>query len=135
MTIFSAYPRFHSVAVPMHHQNLIDCTCYQNKNCTISYNTIFVINLNIKFLCFFCNLKQNSFFFDCSKFHKIQIFLISFTKYIFILPIFFTSISPRYSQAKLSFIKAYVFSEMFILPSSELDSILEAMFTVSPQMS
>ena len=48
------------------------------------------------------------------------------------MPLFLTSSSLLYSQSKKSFTTANVFCEILIFPLAEFDSILEAMFTVSP---
>jgi hypothetical protein len=57
----------------------------------------------------------------------------SLTKYIFIIPIFLT-ISYSIFTIK-SLFQLIVFSDILILPGSELFSMRDAMFTVSPQIS
>ena len=57
------------------------------------------------------------------------------TKNISISPLFFAIIFPLCVQVNLSFTSSYVVSLIFTLPTSPDDSILDAVFTVSPHMS
>lgn len=57
------------------------------------------------------------------------------TKYIPISPLFLAGTLPRYSHLKSDFLNSKAGSEILIFPGSPLLSILEAVFTVSPQIS
>src|SRR5690606_11477182 len=60
---------------------------------------------------------------------------IPLTKYMSISPLYLIGILPLYSQIKKSLTRRYVAPVILISPGTPEDSILEAILTVSPQIS